>query len=183
MISGQFAAARRGSIAAGLLALSLCLAACGGEEEATGQVGQGAEGTPTPAQPAGPAAPAAAVGQAADAGAVTPAPAGPAAGPVIEAIALLDWYHVVLVNPDAITDPRQLEAIARPYCDGLETCRIGLWYSAQDFPRQSPVPNYLLNKQVFAFGRTLTGAENALWNCDVFPELQAPGQCLPRGLD
>jgi hypothetical protein len=182
MISGQFAAARRGSIAAGLLALSLCLGACGSEEEATGQVGQGAEGTPAAARPASPAT-TTAVGQAADAGGAVPA-AGAAAGPaVIEAIALMDWYHVVLVNPAAITDPRQLEAIARPYCEGLQTCRIGLWYSAQDFPRQSPVPNYQLNKQVFAFGRTLTGAENVHWNCDVFPELQAPGQCLPRGID
>ena len=168
---------RGGSIAAGLLAIGLGLSACGGDEDTGGQAG-GAAGAPATAQPATPAGtPAANVGGGAA------VPFVPGTEPVIEAIALMNWYHVVLVNPAAIRDPRELEAIARPYCEGLETCRIGLWYSEPDFPRELPVPNYRLNKQVFAFGRTLTGAELVQWNCDVFPEMQAPGQCLPRGID
>lgn len=178
------ATARRGSVAAGILALGLCLSACGSADDAEEPVRAGADATITTPAVADPAVPATApLTPAAAAGGPVGEPAGAITDTVIDHIALMDWFHVVLVNPAAITDPRQLEAIARPYCDGLETCRIGLWYSAADFPRQMPVPNYQLNKQVFAFGRTLTGAENALWNCDLFPELQAPGQCLPRGLD
>lgn len=183
MISRQ--TIRGGSIAAGLLAIGLCLSACGGDDDTGGQAG-GAAGAPATAQPATLAAgtPAATPGTpAANAGGGGPVPFVPGTAPVIEAIALLNWYHVLLVNPAAIADPHELEAIARPYCDGLESCRIGIWYDESDFPRELPVPNYRLNKQVFAFGRTLTGAENALWNCDVFPQLQAPGQCLPRGID
>ena len=174
---------RSGSVTAGLLALGLCLSACGGDDDTGGQAGGAA--APTATQPATPAGtPAATPGTpAANAGGGAAVPFVPGTEPIIEAIALMNWYHVLLVNPAAIADPRDLEAIARPYCDGLESCRIGIWYSEPDFPRELPVPNYRLNKQVFAFGRTLTGAENALWNCDVFPEMQAPGQCLPRGLD
>jgi hypothetical protein len=199
MIRLQHTEARRGSVAAALLAtllatLALGLASCGGGDDGDADVDVGAAGggpiaappTTTPATPAANAGPAAATTTAPATPAANPgaaaAPAG-ATGPVIEMIALNDWYRVVLVNPDAVEDPRELEAIARPFCDGLQTCRIGLWYSAADFPRQLPVPGYLLSKQVFAFGRTLTGAENALWNCDVFPELEGPGMCLPRAID
>jgi hypothetical protein len=174
---------RGGPTAAGLLAIGLCLSACGGDNDSGGQAaGAGAPTTAQPAAPAGtPAAPAGT--PAANAGGGAAVTFIPGTEPIIEAITLLDWYRVLLVNPAAIADPRELEGIARPYCDGLETCRIGIWYDEADFPRELPVPNYRLNKQVFAFGRTLTGAENALWNCDVFPQLQAPGQCLPRGID
>ena len=193
MISRRLRTLGRGGPAAVILASAiLFLSGCGGEEE-TGGADAGAAGAAAASEvaPAGRAvgivvdppiafgAPDAAVG------APAPAPSAGAVptGPVIEAIELNEWYRVVLVNPAAINDPLELEAIARPFCDGLETCRIGLWYSEADFPRQLPVPGYQLSKQVFAFGRTLTGAENALWNCDTFPELQAPGKCLPRALD
>ncbi len=187
MISRRNAIVRRASVAAGLLAVGLCLSGCGGDEETGGQAGNTAGGVAA-AQPANPTTPAGtpptpAGTPATPANAATPAPLPPGTDPVIEALALMNWYHVVLVNQAAVGDPRELEAIARPFCEGLETCRIGLWYSEPDFPRQMPVPNYQLNKQVFAFGRTLTGAELVQWNCDVFPEMQAPGQCLPRGID
>lgn len=104
------------------------------------------------------------------------------AGPVLEDHELSSWYRSVLINPAAISDPRELEAIARPYCEGLETCRVGLWYDRQDFPTAMPVREIQLRYQVFAFGRTIDGSENALWNCNVFPEFEAERLCLPRPL-
>ncbi len=154
-----------GAFAVLLATAALALAGCGDEPETAGAVSE-----PTVAA-AGGAAPAETVA------ATIPT------DPVIEAHELNDWYRVVLINPAAIRNPRDLEAIARPYCEGLPTCRVGLWYSERDFPRQLPVPGYQLRYQVFAFGRTITGAENALWNCDTFPEFEAERLCLPRAMD
>ena len=192
---------------AALSVAAFALAGCGDDEPAaTGDAA--AVATPAGATPAGTAAapaatpagiatPAAATA-ATPAGIATPAAAAPAGGfaattaaptpavptnPVVEAITLLEWFKVLLIAPAAIGDPRELEAIARPYCDGLATCRIVLWYDAASFPRELPVPGFKLRYQVFAFGRTIDGRENALWNCLTFPQFTAERLCLPQAMD
>jgi hypothetical protein len=109
--------------------------------------------------------------------------AGGDTGPVLELRVLNDWYRAVLINEDAVADPHDLEAIARPICEGMQVCRVGLWYDEADMPEKMPVREAQLRYQVFAFGRTFDGSENVLWNCNVFPEFEVPNRCLPRPMD
>ena len=91
--------------------------------------------------------------------------------------------RAVLVDENGISDPRQLEAIARPFCEGQGPCLVALWYDRADYPTQMPVAEIQLRYQVFVLGRTLDGTENVLWNCNVFPEFEAERRCLPRPLN
>jgi hypothetical protein len=104
------------------------------------------------------------------------------AGPVLQRRMLNEWYSALLVDRNAISDPHELEAIARPMCDGLDVCAVNIWYDEADMPTQIPMREIELRYQVFAFGRTATGRESVLWNCNVFPEFEGVA-CLPRVLD
>lgn len=106
-------------------------------------------------------------------------PADPAVA-VVEVRELNEWYRAVLVNAAAITDPRQLEGLARPLCEGLTVCQAGLWYDVNDMPAAMPVTAVQLGDQAFGFGRTAAGVERALWNCNMFPQFEAVRLCLPR---
>jgi hypothetical protein len=129
---------------------------------------------------------------AADTPADKPSAAAPAADsavdpndlqPIIEVRALNEWYRAVLIDERAITDPLELETIGRQICEGLAPCRAAMWFDAADAPTEYPVREIQIRYQVFAFGRTMSGDENILWNCDVFPEFEAERRCLPRPLN
>lgn len=159
------------SVVSLLAAATLTLAGCGDSEEATPAIAPEAA-VPVPVEP---------VAEPGGDAAVEPAPAP--GDPVIEVHELNDWYRAVLVDENAISDPRQLEAIARPFCQGQGTCLVALWYDRADYPTQMPVAEIQLRYQVFTLGRTLDGTENVLWNCNVFPEFEAERRCLPRPLN
>ncbi|MGD9739168.1 MAG: hypothetical protein AB7O56_00760 [Bauldia sp.] len=162
--------ARRRTSSLVALVTALLLAACGDDDSAGDE--------PVAAEPVA-AEPVAAAPGGTPAPGVAGAEAIPA-NPVIEALELNDWYRAILVNPDAVADPRDLEAIARPYCEGLDVCRAAIWFDVRDLPRAMPVPARQIEEQAFALGRTITGEENILWNCDIFPEFEAERACLPR---
>jgi hypothetical protein len=103
--------------------------------------------------------------------------------PIIEIRELNDWYRVVLIDERAIADPRDLEAIGRQICEGLAPCRAAMWYDAEAAPAAFPIDELNLRAQVFGFGRTIDGAENILWNCNVFPQFEAERSCLPRPMN
>ena len=114
----------------------------------------------------------------------SPAPIDPAElEPIIEIRELNDWYRAVVLEPLAITDPLALEAIGREICEGLTPCRAAMWFDAADTPTGFPVQEAQLRYSVFAFGRALSGDENILWNCDVYPEFEAERRCLPRPMN
>ena len=159
-------------IASLVAAAILTLAGCGDSEETT-TASEPEAAAPALAEPA----PEPAGGDAAIEPGLAPG------DPIIEAHELNDWYRAVLIDENAIADPRELEAIARPFCEGLEPCRVGLWYDRADFPTQLPVAELQLRYQVFALGRTIDGTENVLWNCNVFPEFEAERLCLPRPMN
>lgn len=122
---------------------------------------------------------------AAPSGVASPSVAAPEAAPprdtpVIEALALNDWFRAVLVDRASISNPRDLETIARSYCDGLAICRTAIWFDQAVLPREMPVSAAAVDRQAYAFGRTGTGAVNSLWNCDIYPEFEAERACLPR---
>ncbi|MCC6736541.1 MAG: hypothetical protein IT534_10510 [Bauldia sp.] len=112
--------------------------------------------------------------------AVAAQPVTPPGNPVMEALELNDWYRAILVDGAAITDPHQLEALARSYCEGLTLCRTAIWFDVANLPRAMPVDADALQTQAFAFGRTANGAENVLWNCTLYPQFEAEHACLPR---
>lgn len=128
--------------------------------------------TPAPASPAGGETPAAAA----------PTPGATRENPVIEALALNDWYRAILVDRASIANPRDLETIARSYCEGLTVCRAAIWFEEGSLPRAMPVSATAVAAQAYAFGRTAAGVENTLWNCDLFPQFEAERACLPRRL-
>ncbi len=161
---------RLGSFLAGLAALAV--AGCGDANEPVPQTpapttGEAAVAPQTP--PANPAPAAAAVDAAA-----------PRDNPVIEALSLNDWFRAVLVDRASIANPRDLETIARAYCEGLTVCRTAIWFDEAFLPREMPVSAEAVLQQAYAFGRTGTGAENSLWNCDTYPAFEAERACLPR---
>lgn len=110
----------------------------------------------------------------------TPETGPPRDTPVVEALALNDWFRAVLVDRASISNPRDLETIARSYCDGLAICRTAIWFDPAALPRAMPVSAASVDQQAYAFGRTGTGAENSLWNCNIYPEFEAERACLPR---
>ena len=152
-----------------LAVLATFLAACGEETDPNPAPPPTAE-TPATRAPATP------IAQVPD----TPViPADPAVA-IVEVRELNEWYRAVLINPAAISDPRQLEGLARPLCEGLTVCQAGLWYDVNDMPVAMPVSAVQLRDQAFGFGRTAAGVERALWNCNVFPQFEAVRLCLPR---
>ncbi len=114
--------------------------------------------------------------------AVVPTPVAPRENPVVDALALNDSYRAILVDRGSIANPRDLETIARSYCEGLPVCRAAIWFDENLMPRQMPVSASAVAAQAYAFGRTSTGAENSMWNCDIFPEFEEERRCLPRRL-
>ncbi len=157
-----------------VLAAALLLAACGGDDEP-------AAGSPVAAEPEAAGEPAAGPEPAVAAEAGQPEPGE--FEPIIEIRELNDWYRVVLIDERAIADPRELEAIGREICEGLAPCRAAMWYDAGAAPAGFPVDEINLRAQVFGFGRTIDGAENILWNCNVFPQFEAERSCLPRPMN
>ena len=116
------------------------------------------------------------------AGEAAPAPTATRDNPVIEALALNDWYRAILVDRASIANPRDLETIARSYCEGLTVCRAAIWFEEASLPREMPVAATAVADQAYAFGRTAAGVENTLWNCDLYPQFEAEHACLPRRL-
>jgi hypothetical protein len=158
-----------------VLAAALVLAACGGDDEP-------AAGPPAAAEPEAAAEPA---GQE-PAAVAEPEPAAVEPGeiqPIIEIRELNEWYRVVLIDERAIADPHDLEPIGREICEGLAPCRAAMWYDAAAAPAGFPVDEINLRAQVFGFGRTMDGAENILWNCNIFPQFEAERSCLPRPMN
>ena len=107
----------------------------------------------------------------------------PIGDPILEVRDLNSWYHAVLIDERAIADPIELEAIGREICLDQTPCRAAMWYSERDTPAALPVNERSLRLQVFAFGRTLDGSENILWNCNEFLQFEAERRCLPRILN
>jgi hypothetical protein len=166
-----------------VLAAALLLAACGDDEPAgeTPAAPDAASEAPVEAGPEAVGEPAAELAPVAEL-----APAAVDSGelePIIEIRELNDWYRVVLIDERAVADPRDLEAIGREICEGLAPCRAAMWYDAEAAPAGFPVDEVDLRAQVFGFGRTMDGAENILWNCNVFPQFEAERSCLPRPMN
>ena len=165
-----------------LLMSAFVLASCGnGEEDPAEEVKPVVEADPVPvaADPAPPAA-----------GEPAPVPVAeplvdeaPFGDPIVEIRVLNDWYRAVLIDERAIGDPLELEAIGRSICEGLQPCRAVLWYDARIAPTALPVSEDALQGQAFGFGRTIDGAENMQWNCDLFRRLEGVVPCLPRLLN
>jgi hypothetical protein len=99
---------------------------------------------------------------------------------ILHLVELNSWYHAALVDPAAIKDPRQLEALVRPICEKLTVCRVGVWYDKYTMPNGMPVRTPQLEAQEYAFGRTADGKETSLWNCNKYPQFEAEEACLPR---
>lgn len=99
---------------------------------------------------------------------------------VIRTVELNNWYRAMLVEREATRNPRDLEALARPICEGLAVCRVGIWTEEYAMPNGMPVRAPQLEAQEYAFGRNQKGEETSLWNCNKYPEFEAEGACLPR---
>ncbi len=102
--------------------------------------------------------------------------------PIVKVLVLGEFYRAALVDRSAVTSAQDLEAIARPVCEDTTPCRVGLWYDEASMPTELPVTVPQLEEQAFAFGRIYDGTENALWNCNIFPEFEAEHLCLPRDM-
>jgi hypothetical protein len=101
-------------------------------------------------------------------------------GAIVRLVQLNSWYRAALVDPEAVADPRDLDALVRPICDKMTVCRVGVWFDKFNMPNAMPVRTPQLEAQEFAFGRTADGTETALWNCSKYPEFEAEDACLPR---
>ena len=101
---------------------------------------------------------------------------------IIKVVELNSWYRAVLVEREATRNPRDLEALARPLCEGLAVCRVGVWTDQWSSPNAMPIRAPQLEAQEFAFGRNSKGEETSLWNCNKYPEFEAEDLCLPRVL-
>ncbi len=99
---------------------------------------------------------------------------------IVKVIELNDWYRAVLVEREATRHPRDLEALARPICEGMQVCRVGVWTDERTMPGAMPVRGQQLEAQEYAFGRNPAGEETSLWNCNKYPEFEAEDACLPR---
>jgi hypothetical protein len=106
-------------------------------------------------------------------------PPGP---PVIKIVELNSWYRAMLVEREATRNPRDLEALAKPVCEGLTVCRVGVWTDEWSMPNAMPVRAPQLEAQEYAFGRNPQGEETSLWNCNKYPEFNAEAACLPLKL-
>jgi len=102
--------------------------------------------------------------------------------PIAELRVINDWYRALVLNEEAITDSFELERIGKEICEGLTPCRVAMWYDSAEAPTALPVTREKIVSQVFAFGRSLSGAENSQWHCDRFPEFEADRLCLPQPL-
>jgi hypothetical protein len=109
-------------------------------------------------------------------------PTGEAGSPIIRVVELNSWYRAVLVDREATRNPRDLEALAKPLCEGMTVCRVGVWIDEWTMPNGMPVRASQLEAQEYAFGRNPKGEETSLWNCNKYPEFEAEGACLPRVL-
>lgn len=101
---------------------------------------------------------------------------------VIKVVELNSWYRAVLVEREATRNPRDLEALAKPLCEGLTVCRVGVWTDQWSTPHAMPIRAPQLEAQEYAFGRNPEGVETSLWNCNKYPEFEAEQLCLPRVL-
>jgi len=107
----------------------------------------------------------------------------PAAGQsplIVRVVDLNTWYRAALVDREATRNPQDLEALARPICEGLTVCRVGIWTDEWSMPNAMPVRAPQLEAQEYAFGRNAKGEETSLWNCNKYPEFEAKDACLPR---
>jgi hypothetical protein len=100
--------------------------------------------------------------------------------PVIKIVELNVWYRAMLVEREATRNPRDLEALARPVCEGLTVCRVGVWTEEYSMPNAMPVRAPQMEAEEYAFGRNPKGEETSLWNCNKYPEFEAEDACLPR---
>ena len=110
----------------------------------------------------------------------SPTAATPTDSVLIEHRALNDWYRVGSVSPSVAQTPEELETAARSLCIGLAVCRAGLWLDSVELPEALPVSGDLLGQQLLSFGRVQSGKETVQWNCDLFPQFEDAGSCLPR---
>lgn len=101
------------------------------------------------------------------------------ASPIIKMVELNSWYRAVLVDREATRNPRDLEALAKPICEGLTVCRVGIWIDQWSMPNGMPVSARQLEAQEYAFGRNPKGEETSLWNCNKYPEFEPEQACLP----
>jgi len=110
--------------------------------------------------------------------------AADAAGPekVIKVVELNAWYRAVLVEREATRNPRDLEALAKPLCEGKQVCRVGIWTDQWSVPQAMPIAAPQLEAMEYAFGRNAEGQETSLWNCGRYPEFEAEDLCLPQVL-
>lgn len=154
------------------LAASLLLSGCGGAPNSGPADATATPNSASPSQPVASQAPAAPVERPVEAG-----------GPILKLIELNSWYRAALVSREATRNPRDLEAIARPICEGLSVCRVGIWTDQFTMPAAMPVRAPQLEAQEFAFGRTAKGEESALWNCNRYPEFEDEDACLPSVLN
>ena len=99
--------------------------------------------------------------------------------PIIRIVELNDWYRAMLVEREATRNPRDLEALAKPVCEGMTVCRVGIWTDEWSMPNAMPVRAPQLEAQEYAFGRNPQGEETSLWNCNKYPEFEAEDACLP----
>ena len=153
-------------------AASLLLAGCSGAPSAPGTSTDAAGSAPAVAETTGGnAAPAAQ-----QPNGFKPAP------PILRMVELNTWYRSVLVEREATRNPRDLEALVRPVCEGMEVCRVGVWIDEWTMPHRMPVRAPQLEAQEFAFGRNAKGEESSLWNCTKYPEFEAEDACLPQVL-
>ena len=86
--------------------------------------------------------------------------------PVIRLVELNSWYRAMLVEREATRDPKNLEVLARPVCEGMTVCRVGIWTDEYAMPNGMPVHAQQLEAQEYAFGRNPKGEETSLWNCN-----------------
>lgn len=101
------------------------------------------------------------------------------ASPIIKMVELNSWYRAVLVDREATRNPRDLEALVKPICEGLTVCRVGVWTDQWTMPNGMPVSARQLEAQEYAFGRNPKGEETSLWNCNKYPEFETEQECLP----
>jgi hypothetical protein len=126
----------------------------------------------------------AAAGEPAEGGVSSPA-AGPteaaAFDAVIEMRILSEDFRAVLVDEALVADPRDLEAIGRYYCEGMNVCRTSIWFDEEFYPNDVPVPVENTQFAVYGFGRNaIIDYEASQWNCNFFPQFEETRQCLPR---
>lgn len=107
-----------------------------------------------------------------------------AAGPesILKVVELNSWYRAVLVEREATRNPDDLEALAKPLCEGMEVCRVGIWTDQWSTPQAMPISAPQLEAMEYAFGRNAKGEETSLWNCGKYPEFEDEDLCLPQVL-